>query len=178
MAIKARETLRKSGYKLPAHDRTDTISRKDFEEYQLLRFREQMRYAEAEAPHYRNLYKDAVAFDDDCVRTVEKAILEDRGVQGFGGIGIDYPGFQFQYLELYAVVVPDPVFSALDTDVIIGKTVDVEKADDAFQDGHPVVYWEETGRNGLPVADVVRPVKCNPRTVRSSTTPPDLFINQ
>src|SRR5574344_1024001 len=70
IAIKARETLRKSGYKLRSYDRKDTISREDFEEYQLLRFREQMKYAEAEAPHYRSLYKDAGIRPED-IRTYE-----------------------------------------------------------------------------------------------------------
>ena len=70
MAIKARETLKKSGFKLQDYERKDTISREDFEEYQLLRFREQMKYAEAEAPHYRNLYKDAGIRPED-IRTYE-----------------------------------------------------------------------------------------------------------
>ena len=70
MAIKAREVLKKSGSKFPASERTDTIGREEFEEYQLLRFREQMKYAEAEAPHYRSLYKDAGIRPED-IRTYE-----------------------------------------------------------------------------------------------------------
>lgn len=72
MAIKARGTLRKSGMEIsaPESGRPDEISRADFEEYQLHRFREQMKYAEREAPHYRNLYKDAGIRPED-IRTYD-----------------------------------------------------------------------------------------------------------
>ena len=46
----------------------DEVSRKDFDEYQLFRFREQMKYVEKNSPYYRNKFKDAGVRPED-IRT-------------------------------------------------------------------------------------------------------------
>ena len=43
----------------------DEVSREDFNEYQLFRVREQMRYAEANSPYYENKFKDAGVRPED-----------------------------------------------------------------------------------------------------------------
>ena len=43
----------------------DEVSREDFNEYQLFRVREQMRYAEENSPYYRNKFKDAGVRPED-----------------------------------------------------------------------------------------------------------------
>lgn len=41
------------------------VTRRDFDEYQLFRVREQMRYAEKNSPYYRNKFKDAMVRPED-----------------------------------------------------------------------------------------------------------------
>jgi phenylacetate-CoA ligase len=67
MAIKARKTLKDSAELrgIIGKNRLEEVSRKEFEEYQLFRVREQMRYAEANAPYYRNKFKDAGVRPED-----------------------------------------------------------------------------------------------------------------
>lgn len=48
----------------------DDVTRKDFDEYQLFRFREQMKYVEENSPYYRNKFKDAGVRPED-IRTWE-----------------------------------------------------------------------------------------------------------
>ena len=67
MAIKARMTF-KSNPELKARigKRTlDEVTREDFNEYQLFRVREQMKYAEANSPYYKNKFKDAGVRPED-----------------------------------------------------------------------------------------------------------------
>ena len=72
MAIKARKTLKDSAELrgIIGKNRLEEVSRKEFEEYQLFRVREQMRYAEANAPYYRNKFKDAGVRPED-IRTYD-----------------------------------------------------------------------------------------------------------
>ena len=72
MAIKARDTIKKNrelrdgiGGSVPDH-----ITRETFESYQLFRFREQMRYAEANTPFYRDRFKEAGVRPED-IRTYD-----------------------------------------------------------------------------------------------------------
>ncbi len=67
MAIKARMTFkrypelrRRIGKK-----ELDEVTREDFNEYQLFRMREQMRYAEGNSPYYRNKFKNAGVRPED-----------------------------------------------------------------------------------------------------------------
>jgi len=70
MAIKARMTFKKEkGLRERIGKKSlDIVTREDFNEYQLFRFREQMRYAEKNSPYYRNRFKDAGITPDD-IRT-------------------------------------------------------------------------------------------------------------
>ena len=67
MAIKARMTFKRNPeLKERIGKKTlDEVTREDFNEYQLFRFREQMRYAEANSPYYRNKFKDAGVRPED-----------------------------------------------------------------------------------------------------------------
>ncbi|MBP5394423.1 MAG: phenylacetate--CoA ligase family protein [Candidatus Methanomethylophilaceae archaeon] len=72
MAIKARNTIKKGrelreeiGGSVPDH-----ITREIFEKYQLYRVREQMKYAEANVPFYRNRFKEAGVRPED-IRTYD-----------------------------------------------------------------------------------------------------------
>ena len=67
MAIKARMTFKKSPeLKERIGKKTlDEVTREDFNEYQLFRVREQMRYAEENSPYYRNKFKDAGVRPED-----------------------------------------------------------------------------------------------------------------
>ena len=67
MAIKARMTFKKNPdlRKRIGKKNLDEITREDFNEYQLFRVREQMRYAEENSPYYRNKFKDAGVRPDD-----------------------------------------------------------------------------------------------------------------
>ena len=83
MAIKARDTIRKNpelkaevGGKVP-----ETITREIFERYQIFRVREQMKYAEANTPFYRNRFKEAGVRPED-IRSYDDLIkipLTDPG---------------------------------------------------------------------------------------------------
>lgn len=66
-AIKARMTFKKNR---ELRDRIgkkklEEVTRADFNEYQLFRVREQMKYAEANSPYYRNKFKDAGVRPED-----------------------------------------------------------------------------------------------------------------
>ena len=67
MAIKARMTFKKNPElrKRIGKKNLDEVTREDFNEYQLFRVREQMRYAEENSPYYRNKFKDAGVRPDD-----------------------------------------------------------------------------------------------------------------
>ena len=67
MAIKARMTFKKNPeLKERIGKKTlDEVTREDFNEYQLFRVREQMRYAEENSPYYRNKFKDAGVRPED-----------------------------------------------------------------------------------------------------------------
>ena len=67
MAIKARMTFKRNPeLKERIGKKTlDEVTREDFNEYQLFRVREQMRYAEANSPYYRNKFKDAGVRPED-----------------------------------------------------------------------------------------------------------------
>lgn len=52
--------------KIGSHDLVN-MSREDFQEYQLFRFREQMKYVEENSPFYRTLFKDAGVRPEDIV---------------------------------------------------------------------------------------------------------------
>jgi len=72
MKLKVRSTCKKSKElreKIGSHD-LDDISRKDFEEYQMFRFREQMKYVEENSPFYREHFKKAGIRPED-IRTFE-----------------------------------------------------------------------------------------------------------
>ena len=67
MAVKARMAFKKNK---ELRDRIgkktlDEVTRDDFNEYQLFRFREQMKYVEANSPYYRNRFKDAGVRPED-----------------------------------------------------------------------------------------------------------------
>ena len=67
MAIKARMTFKRNS-ELKARigkKSLDEVTRKDFDEYQLFRVREQMRYAEENSPYYRHKFKDAGVRPED-----------------------------------------------------------------------------------------------------------------
>ena len=72
IAIKTRKTFKKSDElrKAIGKDNLDYVSREDFEKYQLYRVREQMRYAEENAPYYRHKFKDAGVRPED-IQTYE-----------------------------------------------------------------------------------------------------------
>ncbi len=67
MAIKARKTFAKNKELRDdiGKDKLEYVSREDFEKYQIFRIREQMRYAEANVPYYRNKFKDAGVRPED-----------------------------------------------------------------------------------------------------------------
>ena len=67
MAIKARMTFKKNPElrKRIGKKNLDEVTREDFNEYQLFRVREQMRYAEENSPYYRNKFKDAGVRPED-----------------------------------------------------------------------------------------------------------------
>ena len=67
MAIKARMTFKRfPELRQRIGKRTlDEVTREDFTEYQLFRFREQMRYAEENSPYYRHKFKDAGVRPED-----------------------------------------------------------------------------------------------------------------
>ena len=67
MAIKARMTFKRNPeLKERIRKKTlDVVTREDFTEYQLFRVREQMKYAEANSPYYRNKFKDAGVKPED-----------------------------------------------------------------------------------------------------------------
>ena len=67
MAIKARMTFKRSPElrQRIGKNNLDEVTREDFNEYQLFRMREQMRYAEANSPYYRNKFKDADVRPED-----------------------------------------------------------------------------------------------------------------
>lgn len=70
--IKARMTIKKNKElkeKIGTHDLED-LSRDDFMEYQLFRFREQMKYVEENTTFYRNFFKDAGVRPED-IKTYE-----------------------------------------------------------------------------------------------------------
>ena len=72
MAIKARKTFKKSK-ELRADigkDNLDTVTREDFEKYQMYRVREQIRYAMENVPFYRDLYAEKGVNPDE-IRTFE-----------------------------------------------------------------------------------------------------------
>lgn len=70
MAVKARMTFKKNRALRNSIGKKDldVVERKDFDEYQLFRVREQMRYVEENSPYYRNRFKDAGVRPDD-IRT-------------------------------------------------------------------------------------------------------------
>ena len=67
MAIKARMTFKRNPElkECIGKKTLDEVTREDFNEYQLFRVREQMRYAEANSPYYRNKFKDAGVRPED-----------------------------------------------------------------------------------------------------------------
>ena len=67
MAIKARMTFKKEKElrERIGKKSLDVVTREDLNEYQLFRFREQMRYAEANSPYYRNKFKDVGVRPED-----------------------------------------------------------------------------------------------------------------
>ena len=67
MAIKARMTFKRNPELKGRIGRKtlDEVTREDFNEYQLFRVREQMRYAEENSPYYRNKFKDAGVRPED-----------------------------------------------------------------------------------------------------------------
>jgi phenylacetate-CoA ligase len=69
MSIKARMTFKKNRElrDIIGKKTLDVVTRKDFDEYQLFRVREQMRYAEENSPYYRHKFKDAGVRPEDIV---------------------------------------------------------------------------------------------------------------
>ena len=67
MAIKARMTFKRNRElrERIGKKSLDEVTREDFNEYQLFRVREQMRYAEDNSPYYRNKFKDAGVRPED-----------------------------------------------------------------------------------------------------------------
>ncbi len=67
IAIKARMTFKKNKElrERIGKKTLDEVTRKDFDEYQLFRFREQMKYVEENSPYYRNKFKDAGVRPED-----------------------------------------------------------------------------------------------------------------
>ncbi|MBQ7701381.1 MAG: phenylacetate--CoA ligase family protein [Candidatus Methanomethylophilaceae archaeon] len=70
MSIKARMTFKKNKELRERIGKRvlDEVTRGDFNEYQLFRFREQMRYVQKESPYYRNKFKELDVTPDD-IRT-------------------------------------------------------------------------------------------------------------
>ncbi len=67
MAVKARMAFKKSKElrERIGKKSLDEVTRDDFNEYQLFRFREQMKYVEANSPYYRNRFKGAGVRPED-----------------------------------------------------------------------------------------------------------------
>ena len=67
MAIKARIVFKKNRELREAIGKKTlgNVSREDFDQYQLFRFREQMKYAEENSPYYRTKFKDAGVRPED-----------------------------------------------------------------------------------------------------------------
>ena len=70
MAIKVRMTFKNNRALRESIGKNslETVTREDLDEYQLFRFREQMKYVTSESPYYRNKFKD-LGIDPEDIRT-------------------------------------------------------------------------------------------------------------